>query len=63
MSLIFLTSDAGMDGAKAFQGVHMTIVFPCPISQHIAMTLYLHAFDAGCLNLHVCVYCHQLYAV
>ena len=37
MSLIFTTSDAEMDGAKAFLGVHMTIVFPCPTSQHISM--------------------------
>ena len=48
--MIFTISDAEIDGAKAFQGVHMTIVFPCPTSQHTAMTLYLHVFDAGRLN-------------
>ena len=34
----------------AFQGVHMTIVISYPILQHIAMTLYRHAFDTGGLN-------------
>ena len=42
---------AEKDGAKGPRGIDTNIIIECSTSQSIAIRLYPHVFDAGCLIL------------